>query len=246
MLNIIQAELPSYSLLTQQIEEYGAGEKSLELKLKGRFRSYKSTEHLSYLICNFYYRHSLPNKDLFFKVINDIAEEFEYKLFHDESKSKYDLVVAILYLDWSRLFYDPQAFRNGLKALQSVNRLFPEMKNFKSERFQRYEQVKLVFQVTQMTQDQFPHQRYIGVGYKDKGSSRKFSQAEDASPGWQEVAMAKNETLGDRIVPERTKRSKAFRRLTKFLNGRDYEVDRLKRLRNWQREKRDYLLDIFD
>lgn len=236
MLNIIQAELPSYSLLTQQVEEFGPGEKSLELKLKGRFRSYKSTEHLSFLICNFFYRHNLPDKNLFFKVVTDVAEEFCYKLYHDESKSRYDLVATILYLDWSRLFQDPKAFRKDLKTLNKVDRLFPELKNFKSERFQRYDKVKLIFQVTKMTLDQFPHQRYIGVGYKDKGSSRKFSQAEDASPSWQEVAMAKNETLEERRIPKRTIQSKAYRRITKFLDGRSYEIGRLKRLRNWRRE----------
>lgn len=33
-----------------------------------------------------------------------------------------------------------------------------------------------------------PPTRYIGVGYKDKGSAR--NEAEDASPGWQEIASS--------------------------------------------------------
>lgn len=91
--------------------------------------------------------------------------------------SKYDT------LDFLRC---PQQVRERLLAHNRIENILYSPRSLGSEKWKELKGFHIYVDIYPgLSKNDFPHQTFIGVGYRDKGNSR--NQAIDASPEWQEV-----------------------------------------------------------
>jgi hypothetical protein len=196
-----------------------------------------SFDHLSYMIGEFLVKKKVPQKDKYFKVLTEIAERFNGM---PTNEIKFKLSSLILSLPWDTLFNHPEILIRELKAdISGV--LYPSPRLLNSSRFQMYKkfQLKLV-RKEGLRSHQFTEQRFIAVGYRDKGSSRKFTLAQDASPSWVEVACRGGGLEINQI--KRKDRINDSDRFNNFINGARHIFVSSERLKKRKREQRDDLL----
>lgn len=118
------------------------------------------------------------------------------------------------------------------KSLESLSEFLIPKRNYLSFKNRFGGSYHLVFQKPKgVPLKELPAKRYIGVGYRDKGSARKDEI--DASPAWQEIALRVSQLEGEiyrlktEVFPNENGMGKV--KVAKLILSKRKEIDRIRR-----------------
>lgn len=181
-----QADTPLGGLLNRRLlpENY-AGEIRTFLRVKPG--GVNPLVLFNWLISEFVVNNRRIDQESYSKVFTDCLE---YVRTHPRrNSSKRELFLYLSKFPWYVIFTDSHMIRKELRCYdQKISRVIYSKRALGSAKFEEWRKnfrLELI-RIPGLTKQQFPEPRYIGVGYRDKGSSRDKSH--DASPTWQEVA----------------------------------------------------------
>lgn len=112
------------------------------------------------------------------------------------------LVAVVAKYGLDNILYFPEWFRKQLIRENALKPILYSPRALGSQKLQNLLKLKFrVLVVPGLAKSDFPEESYIGVGYRDKGHSRKVEL--DGSPSWQELAVSDISSTQEKQVNHR-------------------------------------------
>lgn len=150
------------------------------------------------------------------------------------AKSLELVAIAIKQVNLSKGLNKGAILNLAIKLKTSCPEFLYPMRNYSSIKSKVGDHYHIIFTKSEgLTKSELPPTRYIGVGYKDKGSAR--NEAEDASPNWKDVAsraaylQRRLREILDDLSNQKDRTFKERRELHKLFLSFKRELDRLRR-----------------
>lgn len=164
------------------IEDGYVGERIIRISANKRYETF---DLFNYLISNWVN----CKKSVDYNVLSFLYHEGLEKLRKDRNllRKRAKLIYSISKIGLDQILSKPKFFVRYLKAQDKITRILISPRVLKSEKFEKYQDFQLFIVVKPgKTKSSFPDEKFIGVGYRDKGHSRIKEQ--DGRPSWQEIA----------------------------------------------------------
>lgn len=195
-----QADTPLGSLLIRnRLPENFQGESKERITIFPR--GYSIFDYYTYMVTAFVVNGKSINRDLYFKIYFECSEKLRRNPGAKEGKGK--CFYFLSKYPWDFIFSNPELSK---QLIRNINLKIDEILiNKRAQGSCKWKAMKEIHGVIELipgpSKENFPEPRYIGVGYRDKGSSRVKSY--DGSPSWQDVATFLGEDTAEKSKQKR-------------------------------------------